>query len=244
MPSPEHNLPPRAQWWRPVALLAAIVTMISLAHLLGIKEQLGGLREWIGSLGAWGPVVFVLLYTAAVVVALPGSLLTLAGGALFGVMNGVALVSVASTLGASIDFLIARYFARQTITRWLGTNEKFRMLEKLASERGAVVVALTRLVPLFPFNLLNYGFGLTAVPFRTYVFWSWLCMLPGTVLFVAGSDALFSGLAQGRVPWSIVALIAVMGGLLALLVPIAKRKLNVPPQAGQESAQTAGKDRA
>lgn len=223
------------QWWRPVLLAAAILAVLALAHLLGVRERLGGLREWIATLGAWGPVVFVLLYTAAVVAALPGSLLTLAGGALFGVVNGVALVSIASTLGASIDFLIARYFARAAVSRWLSRSEKFQMLDKLAGDRGAIIVALTRLVPLFPFNLLNYGFGLTAVPFRTYVFWSWLCMLPGTVLYVAGSDALFSGLSQGRVPWNIVAVIALMAALLAVLIPVARRRLNAPvPEASRK----------
>jgi uncharacterized membrane protein YdjX (TVP38/TMEM64 family) len=221
------------RWWRPVALLVAITLMIVLAQLFGVRERLGSLREWIASLGAWGPVAFILIYTAAVVVALPGSLLTLAGGALFGVVNGVALVSIASTLGASIDFLIARYLAREPISRWLGRKEMYQRLEKLTRDRGAVIIALTRLVPLFPFNLLNYGFGLTAVRFRTYVFWSWLCMLPGTVLYVAGSDAIFSGLTHGRVPWNLLLLILPVAGLLAVLVPIARRKLSAPGAAGQ-----------
>lgn len=216
-------------------LMGVIVTIIVLAHFLGVRERMGGLRVWIASLGAWGPVAFVLIYTAAVVLALPGSLLTLAGGALFGVAYGVALVSIASTLGASFDFLISRYVAREAVSRWLGDNKQFRKLETLARERGAVIVALTRLVPLFPFNLLNYGFGLTAVPFRTYVFWSWLCMLPGTVLYVAGSDAIFSGLERGRVPWNIVLVFALVGGLLALLVPIARRRLNAPAQVQENS---------
>ena len=191
-------------------------------------------------MGNWGPVAFVLIHAAAVVAALPGSLLTLAGGALFGVLNGVLLVSLASTLGASLAFLLARYFARDAVLNWLGNNDHFRKLDQLVARRGAVVVALTRLVPLFPFNVLNYGFGLTAVPFRTYVFWSWLCMLPGTVIFVAGSDVLFSALSQQGTPWIAVLLIALVGALLAVLTPFVRRLLSVTPNADKPSR----KDRA
>ena len=102
-----HPSPSRAAWRKPVTLIALLAAALLLAHLLGIRERLGELRGWIASLGNWGPVAFVLIHAAAVVAALPGSLLTLAGGALFGVLNGVLLVSLASTLGASLAFLIA-----------------------------------------------------------------------------------------------------------------------------------------
>lgn len=229
----------RAPWWRPVLLIAAVLAIIIVAHLLGVKERLGSLREWIASLGAWGPLAFVLIYIAAVVTALPGAVLTLAAGAMFGVVYGVMLVSIASTAGASLAFLISRYIAREAVARWLGHSEKFRELDRLSRERGAVIVALTRLVPLFPFNLLNYGFGLTAVPFRTYVFWSWLCMLPGTVLYVAGADAIASALRTGRLPWGVLAALALAVVALAILVPRARRRLSAPsepaPGAGSKN---------
>ena len=90
---------------------------------------------------------------------------------------------------------------------------------------GAIIVALTRLVPLFPFNLLNYAFGLTRVPFWTYVFWTWLCIIPGTVLYVVGAGALFKGLEEGRVPWGLV--LTFVGALifLAILVRLARQRL-------------------
>ena len=74
----------------------------------------------------------------------------------------------------------------------------------MTREHGAIIVAITRLVPVFPFNLLNYGFGLTGVPFWTYVFWSWLCMLPWTILFVVGADTVTQALSQGRIPWLLI----------------------------------------
>ena len=212
-------------WWRPVVLLTAIVALLVLARVLGLGERLGELREWIQGLGPWGAVVFVFLYAAAVVAAVPGAALTVAAGALFGSVLGVILVINAATLGASLDFLIARYFARDAITRWLATNEKFQKLDRLTEEHGAIIVAITRLVPLFPFNLLNYGFGLTRVPFWTYVGWSWLCMLPGTILYVVGADAFTKGLAEGQVPWALVVALLVAALILTFLIRQARRTL-------------------
>ncbi len=211
--------------WRPIALLLAIVTILVLAKIFGVGERLGALRGWIQSLGALGPLVYIAIYIVAVVAALPGSAISIAGGALFGSVVGVILVSIASTVGASLAFLIGRYFARDAVAQWLGTKEKFQRLDRLTEEHGAVIVALTRLVPLFPFNLLNYGFGLTRVPFWTYVFWSWLCMLPGTVLYIVGADAVFKGLAKGEVPWVLVGVVALAAGILTLLVRHARTKL-------------------
>lgn len=170
-------------------------------------------------------MVFVPLYAVAVVAALPGSALTVAAGALFGSVLGVLVVINAATLGATLSFLIARYFARDAIARWLSTNERFRRLDQLTEQQGAMIVALTRLVPVFPFNFLNYGFGLTRVSFWTYVFWSWLCMLPGTILYVVGADALTQGIARGEVPWVLIDAMGGVGVLLALLVRYARRTL-------------------
>jgi uncharacterized membrane protein YdjX (TVP38/TMEM64 family) len=156
----------------------------------------------------------------------PGSALTVAAGALFGSLPGILIVSLAATLGASLAFLIARYFARESVARWLSRNDKFRRLDETTKRHGAIIVALTRLVPIFPFNLLNYGFGLTRVSFRTYVFWSWLCMLPGTVLYVVGADAFTKGLSHGRIPWVLVIVLAVAVIMLTFLVRYARRALS------------------
>jgi uncharacterized membrane protein YdjX (TVP38/TMEM64 family) len=211
--------------WRPVLLIGLIVTIFVLAIVLGIGEKLGAIRGWIQSLGVLGPAVFVGLYILGVVVGIPGSALTIAAGGLFGSSLGIILVSLASTLGASLAFLIARYFARDAIANWLSRREKFKSLDVMTEEHGAMIVAITRLVPIFPFNLLNYGFGLTKIPFWTYVFWSWLCMLPGTVLYVVGVDAVIQLIVQRKVPWTLLGVIAGVGVLLAVLVKFARRKI-------------------
>lgn len=232
--------PKRGGWWRPVLLLVVIVTLLVAARLLGLGDKLGALREWIRSLGAWGPLVFMLLYVAATIAAIPGSAMTVAGGALFGSFWGVVLTLNAAVIGASLAFLISRYFAREAIVRWLGHNEKFQRLDRLTEEHGAIMVALTRLVPIFPFNLLNYGFGLTKVPFWTYFFWSWLCMLPGSVLYVVGSDAVFQTVARGEVPWTLVGVLLAAVVVLALLVRMARKKLQLKEIKTQGSGEGTG----
>ncbi|MCX5818643.1 MAG: TVP38/TMEM64 family protein [Deltaproteobacteria bacterium] len=211
--------------WRPVLLIAVVVSAVVLLRFLGVAERLGDLKEWIRGVGSLAPLVFILVYIIAVVAALPALPFTITGAALFGSVTGVILVSIASTAGAGLAFLVARYAARERMVRRFSGNETFRKLDRMTKEHGAVVVAITRLVPIFPFNLLNYGFGLTAIPFRTYLLWSWLCMLPGTVLYVVGVDAVVSGLSPGRIPWPLIAVAAAAAVILIFLVNMARRRL-------------------
>jgi uncharacterized membrane protein YdjX (TVP38/TMEM64 family) len=208
-PPPAHRHIP----WRPIVLAVVVVALLVTAKVLGLGERLAELREFIAGLGPLGPFAYIAIYVLAVVLAIPGSAVTLLAGILFGSFIGTVVVSVASVTGATLAFLIARYFARDSIAQWLARNEKFQRLDALTERHGAIMVAITRLVPLFPFNLLNYGFGLTRVRLWTYVFWSWLCMLPGTVLYVAGGDTVGRALAEGTVPWPLVGLVV---GLLIL----------------------------
>lgn len=206
--------------WKPLLLLTVVVAALAAAKVFNLGEQLAGLQEWIHSFGPWGVVVFIVLYIAMTVAMLPGSVLTLAAGAMFGSLVGVIAVSIASTIGVSLAFLISRYFAREAVEGWFSGNEKLQKLDRMTERQGAAIVAITRLVPLFPFNLLNYGFGLTRVKFGTYVLWSWLCMLPGTILYVMSGDAVAQGLAGGGVPWGLV---AGVGGIALVLFVVVRR---------------------
>lgn len=221
-PTGERSEPP---WLRPLILVVAIVSMLVVAKVFDLGSRLEEIRTWILDLGGWAPVVFIVLYALAVVAAVPGSVLTIAAGAMFGSVQGVAIVSVASTLGAALAFALARWFARDSVARWLEGNDRFERLDRMTQHHGAIVVAITRLVPVFPFTLLNYGFGMTGVPFRTYLWWSWLCMLPGTVLYVVGADAVTTGLTEGKIPWSLVGVLTVVSIVLALIVRHAQRVL-------------------
>jgi uncharacterized membrane protein YdjX (TVP38/TMEM64 family) len=205
--------------------MSLVVVMIALSYIFGIGEKLGALRDWIQSLGALGAVVFVFIYAGATVAALPGLAITIVAGVIFGSLVGVIVVSIASTLGASMAFLIARYFARDATANWLARREKFKKLDDLTEKHGAIIVAIVRLVPLFPFNFVNYGFGLTKVRFWTYVSWSWLCMLPGTILYVVGTDAVIQAIMRKEAPWTLIGIVVAVGILLVVLIKLARKRL-------------------
>lgn len=230
----------RTAWWKPVALVSAIVMLLALARALHLETKLGQLDEWIKSLGALGPLAFVLIYVVATVAMIPGTVLTAGAGVLFGSVLGVVCVSIASTVGASVCFLIARYFARDTVSGWLSDRKGFQRLDRLTESQGWVIVAVTRLVPLFPFNLLNYGFGLTRVPFWTYCIGSWIFMLPGTILYVVGGDAIKTAVKEGRVPWGLGAVLFVAVAVLVVVGRFARRRLK-QAEAESDGADSGGR---
>jgi uncharacterized membrane protein YdjX (TVP38/TMEM64 family) len=173
--------------------------------------------DWVAGLGPAGVIAYIALYVLACVFMLPGSVLTLGAGAVFGLARGTLIVSVASTLGATAAFLAGRYLARDRVARRIEGNERFRAIDEAVGREGWKIVGLTRLSPVFPFNLLNYAYGITKVGLRDYVLASWIGMLPGTVLYVylgslAGSLATLGRHGAGRTPaqWALFAV-----GLLA-----------------------------
>jgi uncharacterized membrane protein YdjX (TVP38/TMEM64 family) len=210
--------------WRPLLLLAAIATILVTAKILGLDRELGALESWLREIGPWGPLAFIGVYIVATVAAIPATILTLAGGVLFGPWLGTGLVSVGSMVGASFCFLIARYFAREATARWFNRSKRFRRLDEMTERFGTIIVAIVRLVPFFPSNLVNYAFGLTRVGFTTYVFWSWLCMLPFTFLLVMGGSV-GAQLLKGEIQWPIVAVSVFTVGVLLVLVAHLVRKL-------------------
>jgi uncharacterized membrane protein YdjX (TVP38/TMEM64 family) len=178
--------------------------------VFGSEGQLAGwagrvlatLDDWRVRLGSAAPAAFAVFYVVWVVACLPALIITLAAGFLFGLVWGTVVVSVGATAGASLAFLIARYFARSTVRGWIARRGRLRRLDDLVARRGAYVVALTRLVPIFPFNIQNYGYGLTGVGFWSYALMSWLFMLPGTVMYVSIGAAIRAGVHEGGVPWT------------------------------------------
>lgn len=206
-------------WWRPLLLLAVVLILSVVGGALGFGKRLAGARQYMQQGGTAAAGLFVLIRAGAAVAMLPGSVLSMAAGALFGSPVGILCVSAGTTLGSTISFLLARYWARRPVERWVAQNEKFRRLDELTARYGAFVVALARLVPIVPFNFQNYGFGLTGVGLGTYVFWSWLSMLPGTILAVVGGDLITQTLLTGQVPWPLVVVLAsaaVCVGILAM----------------------------
>lgn len=140
--------------------------------------------DWVAAQGIWAPVLFVLVYAGGAVAFVPGSLLTLSAGAIFGVVKGVALVSLGSTLAAATSFLLGRFALRGWIEKKLSHKPAFKAIDEAVAREGWKMVLLLRLSPVFPFTLLNYGLGLTKIGFWPAVLASWIGMLPGTILYV------------------------------------------------------------
>lgn len=191
-----------------VRLVVLAVMLAAVALVIIYRDRLDGvaLERWVNQAGAAGPWLFMLIYAAGTVLFLPGSVLTLAGGALFGPAWGTLYNLSGATLGAALAFLLARYLAGPWVER--RTGGRLQQLRQGVDEEGWRFVAFVRLVPLFPFNLLNYALGLTRIRFWHYVVASYVCMLPGalayTYLGYAGREAVTGG--EGMIEKGLLAL--------------------------------------
>ena len=162
-------------------IIAGVVGVIILGRQAG--AYVPQFAAWVATLGVWGPIVFILGYAVAAVAFIPGSVLTLAAGAIFGLLDGIFYVFMAATLGSCLAFLVSRHLARGAVERKLANNPRFAAIDRAVSAQGRKIVFLLRLSPVFPFNLLNYALGLTNLRFVDYAIAAF-GMLPGTILYV------------------------------------------------------------
>ena len=169
----------------------ALAALVALFRLLPVAEWIEALKAYGKAQGAAGAVVFGLVYVAASLIpGGPAALLTLAAGAVYGVVAGTALVSISSVTAATLAFLLARGALRERVQKMAVGNAKFQGLNRAIGKEGAKIVALVRLSPAFPFTIVNYLFGLTPVKLAPYVLASWIAMLPGTLAYVYFGSAL------------------------------------------------------
>jgi len=197
--------------------------------------------EWIRDLGWVGAIIFIGIYIVATIAFLPGSILTLGAGVIFGVVQGSILVFFGATIGATGAFLVGRYLARGWVSEKIAGNEKFKAIDAAVGEEGLKIVTLLRLSPVFPFNLLNYGMGVTSVSLKDYFIGS-VGMIPGTIMYVyigslAGSLATIGSSSQPTdetVQWiiRIVGFIATVA-VTVYVTKIAQKALN--DRVGNES---------
>lgn len=166
---------------RALAWLAVAVAILLLGRE-GVRLVPGFVR-WVEGLGPWGPVVFAGGYALATVACIPGSVMTLAAGALFGVVRGTLVAFAGAVLGSTLAFLIARYLARPWVERRVAEDGRFRRIDRAVGWHGRRLVFLLRLSPVLPFTLLNYALGVTHVRLRDYLIAS-VGMLPGTLMYV------------------------------------------------------------
>ncbi len=189
-------------------------------------EGFGQIRSWIKGQGALAPLVFGSIYILATVFALPGSVLTVSGGILFGTMLGMVINLISATLGAALAFLLTRYLGREFVEKW--TRGKLKRFDQKVGEHGFTTVFYLRLVPFFPFNLLNFSLGLTQIKFRDYFFATLFGMAPGAFVYTSlGGASHYLDLKNPEAwmdyrvwgPFALVLLLSLIPKLFRLLKP-------------------------
>jgi uncharacterized membrane protein YdjX (TVP38/TMEM64 family) len=190
-----------------IVLAVFILAVVVGFRVFGLDGYLDpeALKRSIGSFGPWGPAVYILLYSIAPSLMLPGLPITIVGGVLFGPFWGVVYVAIGATVGAAIAFLVARFMGRSWVegaikggARSAGGSGRLARLDEEVRVRGWKIVAFTRLIPLFPYNVLNYAFGLTRISFVHYILATFVFMFPGIIAYVVFSSSILD-LLGGRV---------------------------------------------
>lgn len=230
-----------------ISILLIVLAIFVIMSALPLKPALDAMQGWISSLGIWGPVLFGLIYVVATVLLLPGSVLTLGAGAIFGLVQGTIIVSISATTGAALALLVGRYLARKRVEKMATSYPKFHAVDRAVSEGGWKVVAMLRLSPVVPFNLQNYLYGLTGINFWVCVLTSWIAMLPGTFLYVylgyagrQGAEAAAGGAGGADIgKWVLlgIGLLATIG-VTVYVTKLAKQKLAEHTEIESETETT------
>ena len=225
-------------------ILLCVITAVGFLFL-PVRQWLEALEIYIHSLGALGPVIFAIAYVATTVLFVPGSFMTIAGGGLFGLSIGFSVVFIAANVGALCAFLLARTYLRDKVAQWARAKPKFRSLDQAIGQHGFKMVFLTRLSPVFPFVLLNYLLGLTAVRTGAYVLANLLGMLPGTFLFVyigaAARDALAGKATSADFYQQILKYVGLAAtfAVVVLVTRVARKALREAEQSNSDGVVTA-----
>lgn len=231
-------------------LLLLLIGAGLAAYFLWIRERLPDFVEWVRAQGFAGALVFMGGYALATVLMIPGALITMLAGLIYGPWLGLAVVSPASVLGASLAFLLGRFVFRGAVERKMAGSRRFRALQTAMEREGFKILVLVRLSPIFPYSLVNYAFGVTRLPLGQYALGSWIGMLAGTFLYVYLGSTVgdLARLTSGDAPDAGAAGWALRGaGLLAtvavtvLITRAARRALaeNAPAVAAKESGSEA-----
>jgi uncharacterized membrane protein YdjX (TVP38/TMEM64 family) len=204
---------------KPLVLVVALIVFAAAVYFLPVREGLSLGLGWIESHRAIAWIVYIAAYIVASVLLFPGSIITLAAGFIFGLPIGVAIVSAGSVLGGTCSFVLGRQFMREWVKGKISRLPRFSALDRATRTDGFTIVLLARLSPLFPFNLLNYGLGITGVKLRDFFFASWIGMLPGTILYVyigtLANDLTF--IMSGEIESGPAGTVLLVAGLIATL---------------------------
>lgn len=174
----------KARTWAKIGIALALVAAVLWLRTLPLADWLAVFNARVQGLGVAGLAIYSIVYAVATVLLLPGSLLTLAAGAAFGLLPGFASVLVGASVGAALSFLVSRHLARQRVEEWIREKPRFAAVDRAVAKEGWKIVFLTRLSPIFPFNFQNYAYGLTRIRFWHYALASAIGMIPGAFLYV------------------------------------------------------------
>jgi len=200
--------------WLILIVLITLIITVTVKYRSAVNVEY--LQALLQQYGIWAPLIFIAIYIAGVVLFLPGSVLTIAGGLIFGPVMGTVYNLSAAVIGASIAFLISRYLAADWVTA--KTGGKLKQLKQGVEHEGWRFVAVVRLIPLFPFNLLNYALGLTQIRLSAYITASAIFMLPGTIAYTY-LGSLGQAAVTGK-PGEIITKVFIAIGLLVLVAVI------------------------
>ena len=172
--------------------IATAIVVASICGVLGyfnvteyfFQNNIVTIGKRLNSFGAIPPLAYIGLYMMATLLLLPGLPMTMFSGLAFGPVWGIVYTSIGSTIGMSCAFVIGRYLARNIVEEWIKGNPQLQRIDEGVSKQGWKILMITRLVPIFPFNIQNYVYGLTKIKFVTFLLVSWICMLPGTAAYV------------------------------------------------------------
>lgn len=210
--------------------------------MLPVKDWVKAFSDWVGTLGAFGVVLFIGVYALATVLFLPGWIFTVAAGLVYGVVGGTAVALTGAITGSTLAFLCGRYLVRKRVQAATKGSARFAAIDKAIGKQGWKIVGLLRLSPLIPFNLSNYFYGVTAIGFLPYVLASAVGMLPGTLLYAylggAGKAGLGGGDGQSALKW------VFLGVGLAATVVVTIIVSRTAKKALQKTGATKGSRRA
>jgi len=218
-----------------IVAISVVITLSILTVVLPVKEWIREFIGWVQQLGPAGVVVFIIAYALATVLFLPGWIFTVSAGLIYGIVAGTAIALTGAVIGASLAFLVARYLLRQNIEELTKKNPRFRAIDEAIGKNGWKIVGLLRLSPLIPFNLSNYFYGITAVPFWQYVLVSAVGMLPGTLLYAylgAIGRAGVSGSASSHNKWQYVLLAIGLIATVAVTILVSRIAKNALKKSG------------
>jgi uncharacterized membrane protein YdjX (TVP38/TMEM64 family) len=207
----------------------ALLAIVAIARITGLTEyisldNLNRLRDWIHGFGVVAPIVFVAVYAIAVMALLPVSPLTFLAGLAFGAVWGALCAWTGAMLGATLAFLVGRYAARGLVESWIANSERVRKLDEGVEKHGWRMLFITRLVPVFPFSLQSYAYGLTKIGLGTYMLLTAICKVPGAIMLAFAGSSLATAQENLTKTFLYLGVAAVLFVLISLIPSWAKRR--------------------